>query len=211
MHADHPIFTRVYSALSGLGERTGLGDIRERVMTGVHGRLLIVGMGPGHDLDHVPSAVTSVVAIEPSQSMRRAAQPRVRRLFDRGVDIDVMDARAERLPLPDASVDCALVAYVLCTVTDQDAALAEIHRVLKPGGILCVLEHVAARPGTPTEIIQRLVTPIWPRLAGGCRVDRDTLSSIREAGFDVADLTLIRLASLPPVSLTLVGRARRPE
>lgn len=209
MASDHPVFTRTYEVIAALGERAGLGDLRGRVLAEARGRLLIVGLGPGHDLGHLPEGVTTVVALEPSASMREAARPRVRALTGRGVDIEVLDAPAESIPLPDASVDAVLVAYVLCSVQDPRAALAEIRRVLRPGGTLHVLEHVRARPGSWLHGIQRLVSPWWPRCAGGCRVDRDTGALLEESGFDVSDVRATTLVTLPPVAPTLVGVARR--
>ena len=154
-----------------------------------------------------------MVALEPSASMRDAARPRVLSLASRGIDIEVLDALAESIPLPDASVDAVLVAYVLCSVQDPRAALAEIRRVLKPDGTLHVLEHVRAEPGTWVATLQRAVRPLWPRLAGGCRVDRDTGALLDASGFDMSEITLTRLLTLPPVAPTLVGVARpvRPE
>lgn len=209
MALDHPAFTRVYEVFVALGERTGLGDLRDRVLAGAQGRLLIVGLGPGHDLDHLPEAVTSVVALEPSASMRDAAQPRVQAGKSRGIDIEVLDAPAESIPLPDASMDAVLVAYVLCSVQDPPAALAEIRRVLRPGGTLHVLEHVRARPRSVWRATQRLVGPWWPRLAGGCRVDRDTGALLTQAGFDLSGVRARNLVTLPPVVPTLIGVARR--
>ena len=209
MASDHPVFTRTYEVIAALGERAGLGDLRGRVLAEARGRLLIVGLGPGHDLGHLPEGVTTVVALEPSASMREAARSRVRALTGRGVDIEVLDAPAESIPLPDASVDAVLVAYVLCSVQDPRAALAEIRRVLRPGGTLHVLEHVRARPGSWLHGIQRLVSPWWPRCAGGCRVDRDTGALLEQSGFDVSDVRATTLVTLPPVAPTLVGVARR--
>ena len=138
MASDHPVFTRAYEVIAALGERAGLGDLRSRVLAEARGRVLIVGLGPGHDLDHLPDAVTSVVALEPSASMREAARTRVHAATTRGLDIEVLGAPAESIPLPDASVDAVLVAYVLCSVEDPRAALAEIRRVLSPEGALLV-------------------------------------------------------------------------
>jgi len=101
-----------------------------------------------------------------------------------------------------------LLAYVLCTVADVDAALAEVRRVLRPGGVVCVMEHVRAPEGTWLRRSQRLVAPVWPRLAGGCHADRDTRAALSRAGFDVAGLRDITITSLPPVAPTLVGTAR---
>lgn len=208
MPADHPVFTRAYAVLSALGERTGLGALRQSVLSGATGRLLIVGLGPGHDLEHLPPAVTSVVAIEPSATMRRAAEGRVDATRRRGIGVDVMSAPAEVIPLEEASVDSVLVAYVLCSVHDPQRVLAEIQRVLRPGGTLHVLEHVRAEPGSWIATLQRAVRPVWPRLAGGCQVDRDTGRLLAEAGFDLADISRTSLMALPPVAPTLVGVAR---
>ena len=208
MPSDHPVFTRVYAAISAAGERTGLGDLRARVLAGARGRLLIVGLGPGHDLDHLPDAVTSVVALEPSASMRASAHARVKMSTGRGIAVEVVDAPAERIPLADASVDSVLVAYVLCSVQDPRAALAEIRRVLRPAGTLHILEHVRARPGSLIRGIQRAVGPAWPHLAGGCRVDRETARLLEEAGFDLSEVGLSHIFTLPPVVPTLVGVAR---
>ena len=208
MASDHPIFTRAYEVIAALGERAGLGDLRGRVLGQARGRLLVVGLGPGHDLDHLPESVTSVVALEPSASMREAARPRVHVLRSRDFDIEVLDAPAESTPLPDASVDAVLVAYVLCSVQEPRAARAEIRRVLRPEGTLHVLEHVRARPGSLLRGTQRLVSPWWPRCAGGCRVDRDTGALLKESGFDLSEITQTRLMTLPPIAPTLIGVAR---
>jgi ubiquinone/menaquinone biosynthesis C-methylase UbiE len=209
--SDHPVFTRVYAVISALGERTGLGALRESVLAGATGRLLIVGLGPGHDLDHLPGAVTSVVALDPSATMREAARVRVDATRRGGVGVDLLSAPAEAIPLPDASVDSVLVAYVLCSVDDPRRALAEIRRVLRPGGTLHVLEHVRAEPGTWVATLQRAVRPLWPRVAGGCQVDRDTAALLEDAGFDLSDIRLTSLMALPPVAPTLVGISRRRD
>lgn len=206
--SDHTVFTRFYRGLAAVGERTGLGDLRRRVLADARGRLLIIGLGPGHDLDHLPPEVTSVVALEPSASMRAAARSRVAASAHRGVDVNVIDAMAEQVPLADSSVDSVLVAYVLCSVADPASAATEIRRVLRPGGTLHVLEHVRARPGTLLRGLQRAVGPAWPRLAGGCRVDRDTGAALAAAGFDLSEISETNLMALPPVAPTLVGVAR---
>lgn len=205
---DHPLFTLVYRAVSGAGERTGLGELRQRALAPASGRLLIIGLGPGHDLDHLPDAVTSVVAVEPSESMRSAAQGRVESARQCGIEVEVVDALAEALPLPENSVDSVLLAYVMCTVTDVDAALSEVRRVLRPDGVVCVMEHVRAAEGTWLRTSQRLVRPWWSRLTGGCHADRDTRSALAAAGFDVTQLRDITITNLPPVAPTLVGLVR---
>lgn len=172
------------------------------------GRLLVVGSGPGHDLDHLPSAVSSVVAVEPSGPMRDLAIPRVTAARARGVEVEVVDAVAEELPLPDASVDYVLFALVLCSVTSVERSLAEARRVIRPDGAVLVLEHVRAAEGTWTRRLQRGVAPVWPHLAGGCRADRDTRGAFVEAGFDDSGLKDTTVPGVPVVSPHLVGVAR---
>ena len=207
---DHPLFTLLYRAISDAGEHSSLGPARSEVLAGAHGRLLIVGMGPGHDLDHLPPAVTSVVAVEPSESMRAASLPRVEAARARGIEVDLIDAVGEHLPLPDDSVDSVLFAYVLCSVDSVEQVLAEARRVLHPDGSVCVLEHIRAEPGTWTERMQRAVSiaGLWPRLAGGCDCRRDTRAALQEAGFHTEDLEERTLVNVPIVNWTLVGSSR---
>ncbi len=207
---DHPVFTQLYRVLSGIGERSELGVARSQVLAGAHGRLLIVGLGPGHDLDHLPAAVTSVVAVEPSDSMRALSLPRVEATRARGIEVELIDAVGEHLPLPDDSIDSVLFAYVLCSVESVEGVLAEARRVLHPGGSVCVLEHVRADPGTWTERLQRAVSlgGAWPRLTGGCDCRRDTRSQLARAGFHVEDLVERKLVNVPIVNWTLMGSSR---
>jgi ubiquinone/menaquinone biosynthesis C-methylase UbiE len=207
---DHPLFTGIYQLVAGLGERSGLGAARNVVLAGAHGRLLIVGMGPGHDLTNLPAAVTSVVGVEPSPSMRAAAMPRIHAARARGLEVELIDAVGERLPLADDSVDCVLFAYVLCSVDSVGEVLSETRRVLHPNGTVCVLEHVRAEPGTWTDRMQRVVSVggIWPRVMGGCQCRRDTRAALAGAGFHVEHLAERTLVNVPVVSWTLLGSSR---
>ena len=207
---EHPLFTRLYQVIADLGEHSPLAAARGEVLAAAHGRLLIVGLGPGHDLEHLPDAVTSVVAIEPSDSMRAASLPRVEAARARGCEVELIDAVGEALPLPDDSVDCVLFAYVLCSVDSVIDVLAEARRVLHPDGTVCVLEHVRAEPGTLTERMQRLVSVggLWPALAGGCRCTQDTRAALADAGFHVEALSERALVNVPVVGWTLMGSSR---
>jgi ubiquinone/menaquinone biosynthesis C-methylase UbiE len=208
---EHPIFSRVYRFIDWVGEHAGQGEHRARALRQARGRLLIVGLGPGHDLEHVPPQVTSVVAVEPSGAMRHAAQTRVEHLRARGVDVEVIEAIAEELPLADDSVDSVLFAHVLCSVRDVAAALRETIRVARPGASIGILEHVAADDGTWTRRLQRAAAPVWPHIAGGCHPDRDTRSSLAEAGFDVAGLDDMTMEAIPVVAPMIIGTAVRAD
>lgn len=205
MAHDHPLFTRIYTWLARAEDSGAIGHYRTQVSSELFGRVLVVGLGPAEDLHHLPDAVTEVVALEPSASMRRAAAEAVARA---PFPVEVIDAVGEAVPLPDDSVDGVLFAYVLCTVDDPSAAVAEAVRVLRPGGVIAVLEHVKADEGTWMRRAQQLVSPIWPRFTGGCRCDRDTRSAFAAAGLDVSGLQDRRMAPVPPVAPGLVGTLR---
>lgn len=203
----HPVFAQVYRAVAAAGERSGYGRLRASVLAPASGRLLVLGLGPGHDLVHLPAAVSRVVAVEPDTAMRALARERVAAC---PVPVTLLSADAHALPLTDASIDAALCACVLCSVASPPRALAELRRVLRPGGQLLVLEHVAAPEGHWLGPVQRLVEPVWSRAAGGCSVRRDTRKAVQAAGFDVSAVRPTLLwPSPPPVAPHVVGRAVR--
>ena len=201
----HPVFAQVYRLVAAVGERGGYGRLRGSVLAAANGRLLILGLGPGHDLAHLPAAVTSVVAVEPDPAMRALARGRVEAC---PVPVTLLSADAHDLPLADCSVDAVLCACVLCSVAQPPRALAELRRVLVPGGRLLLLEHVAAPPGHWVGRLQQLLEPVWGRAAGGCSIRRDTRSAVAAAGFDV---TAVRSSmiwpNVPPVAPTVLGTA----
>lgn len=193
MRDRNPIFAVVFAAVAAIGERTGYGRRRAEALAGARGRLLVVGLGPGHDLAHLPAGVTHVVAVEPDPSMRARSARRVSRA---PVPTWLVGATAEELPLSDSSVDAALVALVLCSVSHPAIAATELRRVLRPGGTLHVLEHVYASPGSRLGRWQDRLDPLWSRLAAGCHLTRDTRQILTDAGFDTSQLrnTTVRLA-----------------
>lgn len=203
MSVDHPVFAYVFAGVAAVGERTGYGRRRTEALTGAHGRLLIVGLGPGHDLAHLPADVTEVVAVEPDPSMHGYS---ARRVQQTAVPTWVVGAVAESLPLPDASVDSVLLALVLCSVSAPVPAAAEVRRVLRPSGTLHVLEHVHAKPGSRLRLWQDRLDPLWSRLAAGCHLTRDTRQILADAGFGTARLRHITVRVAPvPVGPHLVG------
>jgi ubiquinone/menaquinone biosynthesis C-methylase UbiE len=178
----HPLFARFFDRLSGVMEKE-VGARRDELLAGLSGRVLEIGPGNGINFRHYPPSVDEVVALEPERYLRAKAE-RAARVAP--VPVKVRPGLADQLDLPDASFDATVACLVLCTVPDQQAALAELRRVLRPGGQLRFLEHVRS-PGQGKARIQTLLdgARIWPRLAGGCHCSRDTLSAIRAAGFSV--------------------------
>lgn len=206
---NHPIFTQVYRLIARIEDPGEVGRARSEASEGLSGRLLIIGLGPAEDLHHLPPAVTEVVAVEPSSSMRAVARAAVARAAEQGLPVEVVDAVGEELPLPDHSVDSVLLAYVMCTVDDPGRVLREVDRVLRPGGRIGVLEHVAAADGTWMRRMQRMAAPWWPIVGGGCHCDRQTRTALETAGFDTSGLRDETLVQIPPVAPALIGTAER--
>lgn len=205
---DHPVFARVYRLLLALGEPRSLTEMRREALAGATGRLLVVGLGPGRDLDLLPPGVTEVLAVEPDRTMRAAARDRVARSR---IPVRLIAAAGERLPLPDACVDSALCGLVLCSVDDPARVLAEVRRVLRPGAPLGVLEHVRDAEGTRLGRVQDRSARFWSAIAGGCRPNRRTRPELELAGFDTAGVRDARLPTgLPLLVPHLVGTARAP-
>jgi ubiquinone/menaquinone biosynthesis C-methylase UbiE len=203
----HPLFARIYAALSPCGEKQGQGEHRRDLLAGLSGRVVEVGAGNGLNFAYYPSEVTEVVAVEPEAYLRSRAEEAAARA---GVNVAVVDGLAGALPLEDGSADAAVASLVLCSVPDQTAALAELRRVLRPGGELRFYEHVRSDDPRAAAVQQRLDDwGIWPRMVGGCHVARDTGAAIEAAGFTVERSRQVRF---PPGRVGLphiLGVARR--
>ena len=137
--------------------------------------------GPGSNVAHYPDAVHELVLTEPELGMRRKL---ARRLDRHARTARILDAPAERLPLPDASVDTVVSTLVLCTVDDPESALREVARVLRPNGRLLFIEHVRAKSSFLAACQDKLLQS-WRVFAGGCVCNRPTLELMRACGFAV--------------------------
>jgi len=205
----HPIFARLYARLAPAAEKAGVAAHRDELLAGLAGRVIEVGAGSGLCFSHYPATVNEVVAVEPEPHLRRLAE---RAALDAAVPVRVVDGTAEELPADDGSFDAAVVSLVLCSVVDQRRALAEISRVLRPGGSLRFYEHVRSK--TPRQArLQDRVDWIWPLLGGGCHANRDTEAAIVASGFRVERCRRFDFqpsAISLPVSPQMIGEAIRP-
>lgn len=204
----HPLFARLYARLSPRADAAGGAEHRRELLAGLNGRVLELGAGNGLNFHYYPATVTEVVAVEPEDYLRDRARHAA---SNAPVSVTLVDAVADRLPFPDHSFDAAVASLVLCSVPDQDNALTELRRVLRPGGELRFYEHV--RPNNPrtAAIWQRLDDwNIWPRLAGGCHAARDTEAAIRAAGFTVERCRRFSFKGGPASAPYILGIARRP-
>ncbi|WP_228557587.1 class I SAM-dependent methyltransferase [Myxococcus sp. AB056] len=174
----------------------GLTAARRKLVRGLSGHVLEVGTGTGLALPGYPDTVTAVTAIDVDEAALARAQRR-------RPDARLLYASVESLPFPAASFDAVVSSLVFCSVEAPARALAEIFRVLRPGGALRMLEHVRA-PSPALATVQDLLTPAWMRVSGGCRLDRETFDLVRRAGFDIER----RVQRLQGVSELII--ARRP-
>ena len=202
------IGARLYDPLLVLGERAGMRQRRAALLTGARGRVLEIGAGTGLNLPHYPFSVEELVLTEPAGPMARRLERRVRAL-DRHVQ--VVPAAAEELPFADDSFDTAVSTLVLCTVQDPERSIAELIRVLKPGGTLLAIEH---GPSTSPRwaAVQRMLEPPWKGFACGCHVTRRIPEQLSVAGFQIKDLRAEKWRGMIPIVKPLsIVRATAPS
>jgi SAM-dependent methyltransferase len=168
----------IYDRYMRKSEQACLASWRAELLAAARGDVLEVGAGTGANLPCYPAAVTRLVLCEPDPHMRARLAPRA------AGRAELCAASADSLPFADASFDAVVSTLVLCSVPSPDRTLAELHRVLRPGGALLYLEHVAAEdPGRLRW--QRRLEPVWRQLAGNCHLTRHTHDAIVRAGFTI--------------------------
>jgi ubiquinone/menaquinone biosynthesis C-methylase UbiE len=169
--------------------------LRRRVCAGLQGEVVEIGFGSGHNVPFYPDAVKSVAAVEPSDLAWRLAAERV---SASPVPVTLSGMDGQSLLFPDASFDCALSTWTLCTIPDAVRALTEVRRVLRPGGSLHFLEHGLA-PDDDVQRWQRRLEPVNRRLAGGCHLTRRIVDLVESAGFDVSEVDVSYEKGAPKV------------
>jgi ubiquinone/menaquinone biosynthesis C-methylase UbiE len=204
----HPVFARVYARLGAAMEKRGAAEHREELLAGLAGKVIEVGAGTGLNFRHYPSSATEVLAVEPEPRLRRIATEEAGRVR---VPVRVVDGVADVLPAADAAFDAGVASLVLCSIPEPAAALAEMHRVIRPRGELRFYEHVRANSSGFARF-QRAVDLVWPLLGGGCHTSRDTLGAIERAGFVVTKQRRFQFAPClftRPVAPHVIGLAQR--
>jgi ubiquinone/menaquinone biosynthesis C-methylase UbiE len=200
---DRPARAAVFDFLSGILERRGLLEWRRILVGDLSGDVVEIGCGTGLNFAHYPPDVRLLGSDLDPVMLARA----VDRARDAKADASIVIADAMKLPVPDATADAVVMGGVLCCVTNPAAALAEVRRVLKPGGRMRFLEHVRGEPGSVRARFQDAVNPAWKRISGGCNANRDSVAAIRAADFEISYLFTFDLG-LPHTRPHVVGEAR---
>ncbi len=188
-HAARGPFNAAFFSVMGPNLEWNLRRHKRRVFADLPGTVVELGSGVGANLRYL-SPGSTLTALEPNPHMHRRLRAAAER---RGVHLDLRERVAERTGLPDHSVDTVISSLVLCTVADPAAVLAEVRRILRPGGTFRFVEHVAARPGTPTRWLQRVLRRPWGWTFEGCSCERDLAAAVRAAGFARVDVEPYRL------------------
>lgn len=205
----HPLFARFYLRFVAAADRRGGAEHRARLLEGLSGRVLELGAGNGANFNHYPASVQEVIAVEPEPILREHA---VRAARDAPVRVKVIAGVADSIPVEDSSCDAAIASLVLCTVPDQARALAELFRILRPGGELRFYEHVVSHRPAMARLQRVADATVYPHLAGGCHAARDTGAAIERAGFVVerCERFPFRPGTFGPAIPHVLGIARRP-
>jgi ubiquinone/menaquinone biosynthesis C-methylase UbiE len=204
-----PRFARMYPKAAARAERRGASIHRRALLAGLTGRVVELGAGNGLNFSHYPDSVDEVIAIEPEPTLRGAAEEAASHASAR---ISVQAGTADALPLGDGAVDAAVASLVLCSVPDQAAALAELRRVIKPGGELRFYEHVIANRQPKRGLLTMADrSGLWPAITGGCHPARDTGPAIEAAGFVIeeSERFMFAASAFEPSVPHILGVARR--
>ena len=179
---------------------------REKIVPRARGTVLEIGFGPGHNLPHYDAGkVEHVIGVDPNDGFLDLA---AEALAKTRIPVEIRKAPAEKLPLADGSVDTAVVTYTLCSVADAARALAELRRVLKPGGEVLFLEH-GLSPEDRVARWQRRLNPVWRALAVGCNLNRPVQDLLAGAGFRLREIETFYLPGPRPLTYHCRGVADR--
>jgi len=203
------LMAAVYDRFMRGSEEACLAQWRAELLRDLSGAVLEVGAGTGVTLPHYPKSIARLVLCEPDAHMRRKLQKKVDTSALRNIEIS--DASLDSLPFKAGEFDAVICSLVLCSVPEPGRSLAELHRVIKPGGELRFFEHVRSASAL-IGIFQDLVTPAWSRAGGGCRLNRDTAAGIAAAGFQIERLDRFsyRPLQVVPAHAHILGTARKP-
>lgn len=194
------MFAAAYDRGFARTEEAGLRRMRTELLAGARGRVIEIGAGTGLNLELYPDSVRGLTLVEPDPHMAKRLRVKA---AESAPAAEIVEAPAERLPCADDSFDTAIATLVFCTVPEPSAALAELARVLKPGGHLLFVEHVRSRHPSLAGWQDRLEKP-WRFIGDGCHCNRDTLATIAASSFQLGEVDHDRLPKAPPIVRPLV-------
>ena len=203
----HPLYAACYDRFNAYAERSWLGAARRRIAGLARGTLLEIGAGTGANLPYY-QGIDEVIACEPDPAYRRRL---ARRVPEARVAVRMVDAAAESLPVPDGSVDTVVSTLTMCSVDDPATVAAELARILRPDGQILLFEHIRTDRGRLPRLLQTLAIPVWYCFAGGCRLNRPTLDTLRVAGFEVSVLETLYAPHTPRVMYPFVTAVVTPR
>jgi len=180
------------------------GEYKRSLFSDLDGTVVEIGPGTGVNVPYLPEDL-QWIGLEPNPHMHDYIR---KRLQERSLDATLRTDSAQDTGLPDESVDAVVSTLVLCSVADVADTLAELRRVLRPGGRLLFIEHVAAESHTPLCWFQHSIRPLWKAVADGCHPDRETGALLRGAGFSSVEFDRFSIG-VPPVSPHIVGTATK--
>ncbi|MGO4592809.1 methyltransferase domain-containing protein [Leifsonia sp. 2TAF2] len=205
LHRGRGRFNAAFFAAMGPYLDSAMRPRKERVFAGLAGTVVELGPGVGANLPYLPAG-TTLVGIEPNRYMHDRLGAAA---AEWGIALDLRERLAEHTGLPDQSVDAVISSLVLCSVGDVDAALAEVRRILRPGGTFRFVEHVVAPSGTPTRASQRMLRQPWAWTFEGCSCERDLEGAVRSAGFADVEVEHYRIHTpFLPFNTHIAGVAR---
>jgi ubiquinone/menaquinone biosynthesis C-methylase UbiE len=203
-------FAWYYPILVGIAERAGQGARRHELLTASCGRTLEIGAGNGYNLEHYPATVDELVVTEPSPFMLEHLRARLESVAPPVGSWELVQTGAEELPFPDASFDTVVATFVHCTIPDPQQAIAEVARVLKPGGCYLFIEHVRSDGAVYGRVQDALVVP-HRFIAAGCNPNRRTEVMLAESALDIEWLVHEDMPRAPmTVRPTIRGAAVKP-
>ncbi|WP_285115656.1 class I SAM-dependent methyltransferase [Leifsonia sp. fls2-241-R2A-40a] len=189
LHPGRGRFNAAFFGAMGPVLDSAMGPRKRRVFAGLRGTVVEIGPGVGANLPYLPHGST-LIGIEPNRYMHAGLRAAAER---HGVELDLRERVAESTGLPDGSADAVISSLVLCSVRDPEAVLAEVRRILRPGGSFRFLEHVRAPEGTPTRAAQRALRRPWAWTFEGCSCERDLERAVRDAGFRTVEVEHYRV------------------
>ena len=201
-------FARWYPGAMAQVEEAGQAEIRQAQLATATGRTLEIGAGNGLSVPHYTDRVSELTLLEPNPVLRAMLAETAKQAQAKKVSVVGGDAHA--LDFPDATFDTVTASLVFCSVTDPERALAEVHRVLKPGGRFLFHEHVRGRG--VRAFFQDLLTPLQRRMLDGCHANRRFEDTLAASPFELDSLVHTAMPTIIPTIVPMVvGSARRAD